>query len=392
MSQISEAESRLIADIYDATLDPGRWSAVIRALAELTRADKANVLAFDRLNPDYFLFHSHGTSPEDLERYQAGGFATQDMEFAGKWFQKAGGLGKAVANHHYDGGLEAYIRDAGPLFSEFFARVGIHFQLGGLLEKTDFRWSVVGLHRGPDGQAFEDDAIATVTRLMPHLRRALQIHRQLAGASQRHARLYRLLDGLTTGVLLLDGGSHIRYANAEAERLLQQHNGLTVGSHHDLRAGAPASQAELQSLLQGAISTSQRTAATAVAGGVMACTDSRSGHLLMLTVVPLSEMAGYEELASDGIAAAIFLTDPRSRHRLCLPLLRSSFGLTERESELCQAFVNHPTLEGVAAACRLSLSSVRTYMKEIYAKTGRRSQSELMHLLMGLRLDFEHIR
>lgn len=392
MSQIPEAESCLIGDIYDATLDPGRWPAVVRRFAELTRADKANVLAFDQLNPDYFLFHAHGTTAADLERYRAGGFAALDMEFAGKWLQQYGGLGKATANHQYEGGIDAYIRDAGPLFSEFFAKTGIHYQVGGLLERSDFRWSVIGLHRGRDGEPFEEEAIATVTRLMPHLRRALQIHRQLVGASQRNSRLYQLLDGLTAGVLLVDASGRIRYANAQAERLLQQHDGLAVDAHHDLRARLPSRQAELLSLLQGAIRVSQREPSSCGAGGVLACHDSCGDGLLMLTVAPLSEMAGYQELASEGIAAAIFLTDPGGRHRLSRSLLKSSFGLTDREAELCEAFLNSPTLDGIATRCHLSLSSVRTYMKEIYAKTGRRSQAELMHLLMGLRLDFEHIR
>lgn len=392
MSLIPEAESRLIGDIYDASLDPARWPTVIQRFAEITRSSKANVLAFDRLNPDYFLFHAHGTTPDDLARYQEGGFASLDMDFAGKWLQQHGGLGKATANHLYDGGLDAYIRDAGPLFSDFFSKVGIHYQIGGLLEKSEFRWSVLGIHRGRDGQPFEDETIALVTRLMPHLRRALQIHRQLISASQRNARLYRLLDGLTTGILLIDGGSRIRYANGQAERLLKAHDGLSVGPRHELRAKYPAEQAELQSLLQGAIRISHREPTSGAAGGVLACHDSNGAGLLMLTVAPLSEMAGYEELASDGIGAAIFLTDPGARHRLSQELLKRSFGLTDREAEVCEAFLNSPTLEGVATRCHLSLNSVRTYMKEIYAKTGRRSQSELMHLLMGLRLDFEHIR
>lgn len=59
-SQTPEAELRLIGDIYDAALDPGLWPAVIRGIAAFAGAEKANILAFDKLNPDYFLFHSHG--------------------------------------------------------------------------------------------------------------------------------------------------------------------------------------------------------------------------------------------------------------------------------------------------------------------------------------------
>ncbi|MES2918819.1 MAG: PAS domain-containing protein [Pseudomonadota bacterium] len=392
MSQILEAESRLIGDMYDATLDPGLWPTVVQRFAEVAQADQANVLAFDRLNPDYFLFHGFGSQPEHLELYQSGGFAPLDMEFAGRWMLAGGGLGKAVANHQHEGGLAGYQRAAGRLFTEFFDKVDIYYQCGGLLEMTDFRWSVLGLHRGREGGAFEDETIATVSRLMPHLRRALQIHRQLVAANQRNARLYRLLDGLATGVVLVDSGNRIRYANPQAERLLQQHDGLSVDARHTLHASSPALNTDLQALLAGAIRVSQREASALGAGGVLACPDRVGTGMLMLTVAPLSELAGYAELSSEGIAAAVFLTDPEAWQCLSQALLKRAYGLSDRECALCEAFANHPTLEGVASHSGLSLSSVRTYMKEIYAKTGRRSQAELMHLLKGLRLDFEHIR
>lgn len=215
-------------------------------------------------------------------------------------------------------------------------------------------------------------------------------HRALPDAMRRYPHLNRLLDGLAMGVLLVDAGGCIRYANTQAERLLQRHDGLAIDSQQGLRAAGATEQAELQALMAGALGTPHHEARGT--GGVLACHDTTGDGLLMVTVAALAEMAGYEALAGDGIAVAIFLTDPRARHRLSQPLLKRSFGLTDREASLCEAFLNSPSLEGVAASCHLSLSSVRTYMKEIYAKTGRRSQAELMHLLMSLRLDFEQLR
>lgn len=211
----------------------------------------------------------------------------------------------------------------------------------------------------------------------------------LPDAGGRHPHLYRLLDGLAMGVLLVDAGGQVRYANAQALRLLQQHDGLRIDSGQALRASGANESSELQALLDEACG---RAAHEAAPGGVLACHESSGGGLLMVTVAPLSEMAGYESLSSDGIALAVFLTDPRARHHLSKALLKRSFGLTDREASLCEAFLNNPSLEDVATCCHLSLSSVRTYMKEIYAKTGRRSQAELMHLLMSLRLDFEQLR
>lgn len=391
-STLPDIQLDIIGDIYDASLEARLWSPVIERISHLLDAEQANILAFDQLNPHYFLFHSFNTQPEALELYQSGGFAPLDMEFAGKWMLTTAGIGHATANHKHFGGIENYMRAAGRLYDEFFAKVDILYQCGALLEKTDFRWSVIGLHRGHHSEPYADEQIDMLTRLVPHLRRALQIHRQLIIANQEHAQLYRLLDGLTAGVLLLDVRGRIRYANPNAERLLQRHDGLCVGLMHDLKAPALAQQTELQTLINGAIGTSRRDRRATTAGGVMACPDTNGRGLLMLTVAPLSELAGYAELGSDEIAAAIFLTDPQAQHTLSTDILRHNYGLTARECEVCTAFLNSATVQGTAELCGISVSTVRTYLKDIYEKTGQRSQAALMQLLMGLRSNFEHIR
>lgn len=390
MTTPSSAELHLIGDIYDAAMDPTLWASVIRQLADLAQAEQANVLAFDQLNPDYFLFHSHGVRPENLKRYQDGGFAALDMEFAGKWMLSQGGIGAVVANHKHPGGVANYIREAGRLYHEFFAKVGVHYQCGSLMEKTDYRWSVLGLHRSEHGTPFEEPVLAALGRLIPHLRRALQIHRQLTTVRRENAQLYRILDSFAAGVLLLDGQERIRYANPRAEQLLK-HSELEVTAHHGLRDKNAARNAVLQQVIQGAMQVSQRQWGALMSGGVLTCPANADGTSLMLTVTPLSELAGYSELRSDGIAAAIFMTDPLAQQRLSRRLLRETYALSERECDLCEAFINRATLEGVAEACGLTLASVRTYLKAVYDKTGQRSQAELMRLLMGLRLDFEHI-
>lgn len=128
------------------------------------------------------------------------------------------------------------------------------------------------------------------------------------------------------------------------------------------------------------------------AGGVIGIGGEHGKAPLMLTITPLSEMSGYEDLASDGIAAGIFITDPGARRVLATQLLRSHYLLSERECDVCDAFLNCATLEGIADTLGVSMHTVRTYMKTLYEKTGQHSQAALMKLLLGLTIEFEHIR
>jgi len=384
-----EFEHQLIGDIYDAAIQPTLWPAVVQKLTQLARADKGNLLAYDSLNSGYFLFHSHGVTPDQLQLYQDGGFAALDQAFTCRW---ADGLGIATANHLCFASMDEFQNEAGRLYTDFFSRVGIHYQAGALLERTEFRWSVLGLHRSAHAAPFEADILASISRLTPHLRRALQIHRQLTYMNETTTRIYKLLDHLTIGVFLLDASGRVRYANARAESAVRAGSTLRVTSQHHIMANHPQHNIELDQAIAEASRASRRENRSSKAGGVIGLRCSNGGPPLMITVTPLSGVTGYEELTHDGITTAIFTSAPGSDHMLPRELLRKSFDLSEREIDLCQAFLNHPTIEGAATQCGVTESTTRTYIKSVYEKTGQHSQAALMRLLMGLTLDFEHIR
>lgn len=384
------AESLLVGDIYDAALNPALWPQVLRQIVELSESNSAVLTVLDELNPDYTFAFSHNIPEEALRVYREAKLDVVDMEVhAGYMIPR--GLGSTMRSTEAYGTQEEYVRRCGDLYQRCFVPSNVHYLVGVLLDHADFRTATLGIHRPAHWAPPGDEQERLLGRLGNHLRRALQIHRQITAVQQRNAELYRLLDGLVAGVLLLNLQGQVRYANPRAESLLAYHGALRA-TREGLQASLLSQKPALQALIHSAIATGRREADQRNAGGVIGLQRETGATPLMLTVTPLSELAGYRELASEGVAAAVFLTDPDAGHVLSRKLLKNIYGLHERECEVCEAFVNHTTLEGVAGACGLSLASVRTYMKGIYEKTGRHSQAQLLRLLMGLTLDFEHIR
>src|SRR5690606_17676655 len=113
-----------------------------------------------------------------------------------------------------------------------------------------------------------------------------------------------------------------------------------------------------------------------------------AGEGLTLSIVPLSSLAAYQELQSDKIAVAIFISPIGQHVQLPASALADLYELTVRELQLCQAFVNEADIEKVAIALGLKLSSARSLLKSIYTKTSQNSQAGLMKLLMESRLNF----
>lgn len=379
-----EQEHRLIGDIYDAAVNSELWPRVTAGLAEVCGGERIMLATTDVLQPDGNFQFTHNIAAELIQVWREQGFDALEVELHRSWTD-AVGVGIPTSSDDHFGGPEGFRAAAGP-FYDMLASGGVRRQMVVAFDRSRYHLAGVGLN---NYAPFPAHSAPTLQRLSPHLRRAVEVHRQLAAVKRENQHLYRMLDLLDLGVVLVDVGERVRYANPKARRVLQQHGGIRVRNSSLLpRELGPARR--LQELLRGAIRTSQRDTATS-AGGVMGIRATAEGQSLTLSVVPLSSLAAYQDLAHDQVAAAVFLSQAQDRHQLPLPALQELYQLTRREAEACQAFLDNGELSGMAADLGVRLSTARSMIKTIYQKTGQDSQARLMRLLMEARLNFRHL-
>ncbi len=377
-------EQHLIGDIYDAAINSELWPRVTAGLADVCGAEKIMLAATDVLQPGSNFQFTHNIPPDNIAVWRQQGFDALEVELHERWMATVG-VGEPSSSDEFFGGPEGF-RAAAGAFYDMLARHGVRRQMVVAFDKSEYRLAGVGLN---NHDPFPAHSAPTLKRLSPHLRRAVEIHRQLSAVKRENDHLYRMFDMLGTGVMLLDLTERIRYANPVARRQLQQHGGISV-RHDGLLPHDPGLARRLQTLVRGAIRISQRDAGTS-AGGVLGVPAPADGQALVLSVVPLSELAACRDLGHDRIAAALFISQAQARHHLPLEALQELYQLTPREAQACQAFVNGADMDKVAAELGVQLSTVRSMMKVIYQKTGQDSQARLMRLLMAARLDFRHL-
>jgi DNA-binding CsgD family transcriptional regulator len=81
-------------------------------------------------------------------------------------------------------------------------------------------------------------------------------------------------------------------------------------------------------------------------------------------------------------AAIVFLRDPERSIAPEMAALQGLFGLTPAEAIVARQLVSGRSVGEIAARHRLSLNTVRTHLKNIFAKTGVRRQTELVTLVL----------
>ena len=386
-----EQEHEMVEMIYEATINPTLWQQVLIRLVEYTGSQSAIFTAIDQLNPKFNFTFTLNISELTLAAYHDEKIQMIDMQLHAP-ILKQQGLGEPVVLN-----WSAYAQRQGQaeyiFYEKCVAPSGIGSAQGILLETGQYRWAVLGIHRAATIPIYQQQETELLKRLSKHFRRALQIHRQLSLVQQENSDLYQLFDALKTGVILLDENAHLLYANAKAQRILETGQELSLDHFNRLKAITPY-HAQLEQYIASAcfqdLSSSNYQAIHA--GGVLVIPSAEKSRVLTVSVVPFSSvwqnMLNQQQTEQK---VAVFLSEPDKYYQLAGDFLKQHYQLSPREVKICELFVNGYNLEAIAKECTLTLSSVRTYMKYIFAKTQCSTQVELFRLLVDLSLDFEHI-
>lgn len=179
--------------------------------------------------------------------------------------------------------------------------------------------------------------------------------------------LIGVLDEIDYGVILVDAQARLLHANSCARARLRVADGLRMEAGR-LAACQPHEQIELASAILAAASRGLRRLIH-VAG---------LAHAVSVAVVPA-------RAGASGEGGALVMM---SRSHVCEPLSTDCFarshGLTQTESRVLHALCAGQPPADIAADLGVALSTVRTHIGTIRAKTGAPSVRQLLHRVAQL--------
>ena len=241
--------------------------------------------------------------------------------------------------------------------------------------------NVCVLRSASEGEFGADD-IDLLSRLAPHLRRAVAVHIRLAEAEGERRALAEALERLPRAAFLVDGAAVVRHANAAGAALLGARDGglrADPGEGGALRAARVEETALLRRVVAAA---ALGRGAAPPRGGYVCLSRSPPRPPLVVTATPLSA-AG---MASAGLPpepmALLLVADPEARTEAPPPaLLREAFGLTKAEAEVAARAANGDGVPALAASLDISPGTARLHLHRVFEKTGARRQAELAAVL-----------
>ena len=261
-------------------------------------------------------------------------------------------------------------------YNDFLKPQNIHSVLVVRLGRHGVMQSTLNVTR-PIGQGqFPGADIEIANRLHPDLVRAFNLSRRFADLADFSAGLAETLNRSRHAVFLLDAKGGIRHANAAAEALFGEPDGLCVVGGR-LAATSPPAARRLEALIACAACAdgSRREA-----GSMGLKTPSRRLPLSLI-VTPLRSD---RSLGPRAASVLVCVADLEAQLSLPERQLRDIFGLTPAETRLALALLKGADLREAAQSFGISRDTARNQLTSIFAKTDVNRQTELIQLMMRL--------
>lgn len=348
-----------VADrIYAAALDPTCWSDALAGMRDLVGGTVAclRVESFEPVSSRQIWL---GIEPAFQKAY-VDQYWRDDV---------CSSLWPIGTTHTADVLVPKEIRKGSAFYNELCVPFELDDLVGGRVEATPSGWIALSILRGGTRHRFDATHTALLDALVPHLRRALRINDALDGATDARATTWSAFDRMPVGLFAIDRFGHVKQMNRAGENMLGR--GLRLG-----RDGVAAMNAKTTRALRALLASSRTRRGSPVALALPRPTG------LPLSAIVLAP--GRETLRSLGRASSdvlLVVTDPNARVEPPASVLVRVYGLTAAEARVALLLGRGLVPKEVASELGTSWNTVRTQLRQIYAKTQTSGQAGLARLL-----------
>jgi DNA-binding CsgD family transcriptional regulator len=267
---------------------------------------------------------------------------------------------------------------AHPFYVQYLKPLDLRYILAANLVTPDGVECALFISRGHGGRDFDDAARALLGELLPHLKRAVDLHAALDVLESERTLYADAVDRLLVGTVILDEHGKVMKTNDVANRLLQARDGLYVADGA-LHAHCPVENRSLRKILQAAV---EDHGLAALRSEVTTLTRASAPMPLSVLVRPMALRYRAEDRMRRP-AVAVFIRDPAGSPRHAHANLRKLFHLTPTEIELALLMVDGLTLDEAAGRLGIKKNTARAHLRGIFAKTGATRQAVLVKTLLS---------
>jgi DNA-binding CsgD family transcriptional regulator/PAS domain-containing protein len=367
---INEQLSVLIGDIYDAVLDPTQRVDVLDKIATFTGGHSGGLLSKHSMSKSENLYCYIGADPGSLRVYS---------ESYPKLDPTADLPGFGVEQVVSTTDLVPYEEfRRGRFYREWAQPQGWVDVASAVIEKSATSCTFLSVARHEASGLVDDEMRRRMALVIPHVRRALLIGKTLHHNQVQTACFSDILDGLSSGMILVDAHGRIVHANAAGNAIVESADFLRSICGR-LVVSDPPVNAALREILVAA------GAGDAVLGikGIALPLTAHDGERYVAHVLPLTSGARRIAGLAYNAAAALFIRKATLEAFAPPEVIGEMYKLTPTELRVLLAIVDIGGVPEVAAALGVAVTTIKTHLSRLFEKTGVARQADLVKLVAG---------
>jgi DNA-binding CsgD family transcriptional regulator len=371
---------RILDLVYDTLENKGAWRPLLDCLNEALDTRAVHLLAFDKRNGSLSYSDGADMAPQiDMEYIQTYQFIDPRVALLrtledGSWLH---------CHEHFDEQFAA----THPFYQDFLLPHGARYLSACKLADSDAAAVLLAFLRRPEDGPMPEESLAFLSRLTPHLRRAVRIGESHFVYSAQALVGHALVNKLHQPVMLLSVHGDVVQTNQACSRLLDT---TTLIGVHDGRLVMPEGARE-----RFLADCAQLEAEVRFGGGPDGGGDApfRSIHLASRDGAAEDTLYGFfnmlvpeKVMGTFGLRPLVmlFLYHPRSAQVIDTSLLSAAFGLSHAECRVATLLADGVPLKEIAEQLGIQYDTVRKQLHSIYTKTATNRQPELVRLLLHL--------
>jgi DNA-binding CsgD family transcriptional regulator len=276
-------------------------------------------------------------------------------------------------------GSNGVMKDDSALYVNWMKPNGIYHVGGAQFVDTDSHRAGIAILRDEKAGIWSEGELRVIDEILPHLRRALNIHSEFTFLRLRQDALLKGLDRLVIGLILYDHNAQPVYINPTARAIIESHPGMQLVDE-ELILTNPEDEKNLRKIIvdTAAIDPDDSWKQSVAVGITHPDVDAP----LPLLVTPMHANLITSDLDYDGAKVAVFLSDPNLQQPISIDNLVSVYNLTPSEAQVAISLANGHSIDEIANSSHHSAHTIRSQLKSVFRKTGVSRQSELIKLLL----------
>ena len=361
----------VIAQMYAGAVDSGQWGAAFIALARLVGASAAGCLVQDAVTEQVIDFRLIGM--EDTSWADAYPRYYHALDPAYRVIQR-GTSGLMYPMHRY---ISEQAVSRSEYFQDFYLRSGLRYSCGGSVLHGGKRL-IMSAHRPLGARTYDERDVDTLQRVLKHLPQVFRIREM--SAQQAHGRFLSIaaLDALQQALLIVDVRLRIQYLNPQAKRLLDGALALRVAAGA-LAIGDARLKHQVAHRVQEVCHAKAR-----VHAAPLYTVDGNGRPALEISVLPLRPQLAEGVVSAQPMAMIVLRCPFAAAQGKPAPRIARPYDLSPAEMALARALVAGMTPGEYAASAAVKVSTVRSQIQSILAKTGTRRTTEAVVLFSAL--------